>query len=64
MLAKQATRGRLVAKSGTVNTQSATDGKTHHFFKDFFITLLDLSWRWVFTLFAAGFFSRYEIALS
>ncbi len=59
VLAKQATRNRLVAKSGYVNTMSATDGKTHHFFKDFFITLLDLSWRWVFALFAFGFFSSW-----
>ena len=59
VLAKQATRSRLVGKNGIVNTMSATDGKTHHFFKDFFITLLDLSWRWVFCLFAAGFLSSW-----
>ncbi len=59
VLAKQATRNRLVGKSGAVNTMSALDGKTHHLFKDFFISLLDLSWRWVFCLFAAGFLSSW-----
>ena len=35
------------------------DGKTHKFFKDFFISLLDLSWKWIFVLFAAAFNSTW-----
>ncbi len=58
MLAKQSTRARVVAKNGTLNTRADTDGKTHHFIKDFFITTLDMSWGWVFVMFAVGFFSR------
>ena len=33
VLAKQATRNRIVAKNGVLNTMSSTDGKTHHFLK-------------------------------
>jgi len=61
VLAKQATRNRLVGKNGTINTQSAMDGITHHFFKDFFITILDLKWSWIFVLFAAGFTSSWGL---
>lgn len=47
-----------VAKNGALNTVALTDGKSHHFIKDIFITLLDTPWRYVFLLFAVGFFSR------
>ena len=33
VLAKQATRNRIVAKNGELNTVSSADGKTHHFLK-------------------------------
>ena len=59
VLAKQATRQRIIAKNGTVNTQSMADGKSHHYFKDFFITLIDLSWPWMFVLFATAFSSSW-----
>ena len=48
-----------MAKNGALNTVALTDGKSHHFIKDIFITLLDMAWRYVFLLFAVGFFSRY-----
>ena len=61
VLAKQATRNRLVAKNGNINTISTTDGNSHKFFKDFFITLLDLNWGTIFLLFATTFFSSWLI---
>lgn len=59
VLAKQATRNRLVAKNGAVNTQSQSEGKAHKFFKDVFITLLDSSWSLICALFATAFFSSW-----
>ena len=59
VLAKQATRNRLVAKNGNVNTLSQSEGKAHKFFKDFFITLLDISWSWMVVFFATAFFSSW-----
>ena len=51
-------RRPLVAKNGALNTVASTDGKTHHFIKDIFITLLDTAWRYLFLFFASGFFIR------
>ena len=59
VLAKQSTRNRIVAKNGTLNTVSNAGTKTHHFLKDFFITVLDLGWMWIFFFFAAAFFSSW-----
>jgi hypothetical protein len=59
VIAKQTTRSRIVAKSGFLNTLASTEGKTHHFFKDIFITTLDMSWVYVFLMFAVGFFSSW-----
>lgn len=64
VLAKQATRNRLVAKNGNINTLSQSEGKTHKFFKDVFITLLDLSWAWIFMVFATAFFSSWLLFAS
>lgn len=55
VLAKQSTRNRIVSKNGTLNTMSAADGKRHHFLKDIFITMIDISWGWIFVVFATGF---------
>lgn len=59
VLAKQSTRNRIVAKNGALNTVSNAGTKTHHFLKDFFITVLDLGWMWIFFFFAAAFFSSW-----
>ena len=56
VLARQATKNRIVAKNGMLNTVGSADGKKHKFFKDIFISLIDLNWGWIFLLFAAGFF--------
>ena len=56
VLARQATKNRIVAKNGFLNTVGSADGKKHKFFKDIFISLIDLNWGWIFLLFAAGFF--------
>ena len=47
-----------MAKNGALNTVALTDGKSHHFIKDIFITLLDTAWRYLFLFFASGFFIR------
>lgn len=59
VLAKQATRNRIVAKNGAMNTLSTVEGKTHHFLKDFFISVLDMSWHWLLLFFATAFFSSW-----
>ena len=56
VLARQATKNRIVNKNGMLNTVGSADGKKHKFFKDIFISLIDLNWGWIFLLFAAGFF--------
>ena len=58
VLSNVATRRRIVMKSGALNTEtsSAEAGKSHRLFKDIFISILDLSWSWIFLMFAAAFF--------
>ena len=58
VLSTQATRRRIVLKNGALNTatSSAEAGKSHRLFKDMFITILDLSWSWIFFIFSAAFF--------
>lgn len=56
VLAKQSTRNRIVAKNGSLNTESHAGTKSHHFFKDFFTSVLDMGWSWIFFFFSAGFF--------
>ncbi len=59
VLVRQSARSRVVQKRGEINTvspPSLADGKSHRLFRDLFISILDLSWCWIFLLFAAGFF--------
>ncbi|CAB4058528.1 KCNJN [Lepeophtheirus salmonis] len=56
VLARQATRNRIVSKNGNINTIFTSEGKAHHFMKDFFISTLELSWTWTFFMFAFVFF--------
>ena len=56
VIAKQSARNRIVFKNGHLNTVGSTEGKSFRFLKDFFVTILDLSWTWIFLMFAAAFF--------
>uniref|UniRef100_A0A0K2T6V2 Uncharacterized protein n=1 Tax=Lepeophtheirus salmonis TaxID=72036 RepID=A0A0K2T6V2_LEPSM len=59
VLAEQATRNRIVAKNGYYNTIFSSKGKKWRLLKDFFTSSLDLSWFWIFFLFASAFFSSW-----
>lgn len=56
VLARQSTRNRIVGKNGGLNIINSAEGKSHKFFKDIFISIIDLNWGWIFFMFAAAFF--------
>ena len=56
VLARQSTRNRIVGKNGSLNIINSAEGKSHKFFKDIFISIIDLNWGWIFFMFAAAFF--------
>ena len=48
-------RKRFINAQGDVNViRRHVENKKNHFFKDFFTTVVDMSWRYVFTGFMAG----------
>ena len=57
VLARQSTKNRIVAKNGTLNT--INEYHSSKFWKDIFITLIDINWGWIFLLFASAFFSSW-----
>ena len=57
VLARQSTKNRIVAKNGTLNT--INEYHSAKFWKDIFITLIDVNWGWIFLLFASAFFSSW-----
>jgi len=54
----QTKKNRVVSKHGRLNTFRKTDEfkESHRFFKDFFTSMIDLTWTWTFFSFAASFF--------
>lgn len=61
VFSKQATKTRLVTKSGALNTVSANVYKKDKLVKDFFISAIRLNWSWIFLLFASSFFISWLI---
>ena len=57
VLARQSTKNRIVAKNGQLNT--INEYHSAKFWKDIFITLIDVNWGWIFLLFASAFFSSW-----
>ena len=57
VLARQSTKNRIVAKNGTLNT--INEYHSTKFWKDIFITMIDLNWGWIFLVFASAFFSSW-----
>ena len=57
VLARQSTKNRIVAKNGQLNT--INEYHSSKFWKDIFITLIDMNWGWIFLLFASAFFSSW-----
>ena len=57
VLARQSTKNRIVAKNGQLNT--INEYHSSKFWKDIFITLIDINWGWIFLLFASAFFSSW-----
>ena len=57
VLARQSTKNRIVAKNGTLNTTN--EYHSTKFWKDIFITLIDINWGWIFALFASAFFTSW-----
>lgn len=56
VLAQQASKKRIVFKDGRFNVSSSADGKQHRLLKDFFISILEMSWLLICSIFAAAFF--------
>jgi len=54
----QTKKNRVVSKHGKLNTHRKTDEtqESHRILKDFFTTMIDLTWSWTFFSFAASFF--------
>ena len=53
----QSKRNRIVSKHGRINTYVRDDNKDHtRFLKDFFTSLIELSWSWTIFWFSASFF--------
>ena len=53
----QSKRNRIVSKHGRINTYVRDDNQDHsRFLKDFFTSLIELSWTWTIFWFSASFF--------
>ena len=59
VLARQSTKNRIVAKNGQLNT--INEYVSTKFWKDIFITMIDMNWGWIFLVFASAFFSSWLI---
>jgi len=59
VLARQSTKNRIVAKNGQLNT--INEYVSTKFWKDIFITMIDMHWGWIFLVFASAFFSSWLI---
>lgn len=57
VLSRQSTKNRIVAKNGQLNT--VNEYVSTKFWKDIFITMIDLHWGWIFVVFASAFFSSW-----
>ena len=57
VLARQSTKNRIVAKSGALNT--INEYHSTKFWKDIFITMIDMNWGYIFLIFASAFFSSW-----
>ena len=57
VLARQSTKNRICFKNGYLNTFTPSEeAQTHKFLQDIFVSMIDLSWAWIYVIFAAAFF--------